>query len=57
MVEQRAEASSAHLQISDEVRDKLVEQKVTCPFLGSAVIRDLLEIQGDPTNPWPASRM
>jgi hypothetical protein len=51
MGDQRSAASSARLQISEEIRDKIVEQKVTCPFLGSAVARDLLEIRGDPTNP------
>ena len=42
---------NAALTLTDEVRDHMVREKVTCPFLGSAVHQKFLAIRGDAGNP------
>ena len=41
----------AVLALDDDARDELVRTKVTCPFLGSAVLQKLLAVRGDAGNP------
>jgi hypothetical protein len=42
------------LTLDPQTRDKLVETKVTCPFLGSLVHQDLLALRDAPDNPLAA---
>jgi hypothetical protein len=39
------------LTLDPQVRDQIVETKVTCPFLGSLVHQELLSVRGAPHNP------
>ena len=39
------------LTLEPAVRDRMVETKVTCPFLGSIVHQDLLPVSNAPDNP------
>lgn len=41
----------AGLALSEETKRKIVEKKVTCPFLGSAVAQNFLAVKGEATNP------
>ena len=50
MADDRAEPRPA-LALDDGDRDRMVETKVTCPFLGSAVHQNILAVRGDADNP------
>jgi hypothetical protein len=39
------------LTLDPELRDRIVETKVTCPFLGSLVHQELLSVRGATDNP------
>lgn len=41
----------AGLSLSEETKREIVERKVTCPFLGSAVAQKFLDVRGETTNP------
>ena len=41
----------AGLALSEETKREIVERKVTCPFLGSAVAQKLLDVKGEAANP------
>jgi len=41
----------AVLALDDGARDQMVETKITCPFLGSAVHQNVLAVRGDAGNP------
>jgi hypothetical protein len=41
----------AGLALSEETKREIVEKKVTCPFLGSAVAQNFLAVKGEATNP------
>ncbi len=43
--------STEKLNLSPQVRGEMVQKKVTCPFLGSAVAMDKLSPRGDAQNP------
>jgi hypothetical protein len=42
---------SAPALLTDDARDDLIEQKITCPFLGSAVREGFLPVRGDAQHP------
>jgi hypothetical protein len=50
MADGKAEPGTA-LALDDDARDQMVETKITCPFLGSAVHQDVLAVRGDAGNP------
>ena len=50
MADDKAEPGPA-LALDDGDRDRMVETKVTCPFLGSAVHQNILAVRGDADNP------
>jgi hypothetical protein len=50
MVDDKAEPGTA-LALDDGTRDQMVETKITCPFLGSAVHQNILAVRGDAGNP------
>jgi len=43
------------LMLDPQTRDRMVETKVTCPFLGSLVHQNLLTVRGTPDNPLAAT--
>jgi hypothetical protein len=50
MADGKGEPGTA-LALDDDARDQMVETKITCPFLGSAVHQDVLAVRGDAGNP------
>jgi len=50
MVDGKAEPGTP-LALDDGARDQMVETKITCPFLGSAVHQNILVVRGDAGNP------
>jgi hypothetical protein len=46
-----ASTSTAALALSDEAKRNLVESKVACPFLGSAIAQGTLAVRNHPDNP------
>src|SRR5260221_1736891 len=50
MIDGKTDPGTA-LALDDSAREQMVETKITCPFLGSAVHQNILAVRGDAGNP------